>query len=271
MNAEETLRSGLPVITRDVEGGPVLQSAIAAGRARRRVRHLVNATAGLAAVAGIACATAVLAHDGEPQATDQPSTGTASHALRTQAPGSLVRFRDFVGTSDVDELMQRVVQQHLGASAADSVSAVYPSDWTRTTPLPDQEAAKATDWEAHYVLAPDEELTVVMGYPNPNEPAAPASCPPGSGQPPAEPSCESETLPDGRPALNQSYENVDRGTYTFLAEVRDQNGFTVNSYLSIEAASWKDAAGKRSVTDDELLSVAADPDFSFPRPQQLPG
>jgi hypothetical protein len=270
MNVEETLRSGLPVITRDVEGGPVLQSAIAAGRARRRVRRLGTGGAGLAAVAGIAFATAAVAHVGGPQTSGQPSPGTASHAVGAQVPSRLAPFQDFVATSDVDELMQRLVQQHLGSSVADSVSDVYPSDWTRNTPLPDRDAADATDWEAHYVLGPKEELTVVMGYPDPHESGAPVTCPLGSGQPAAGPGCEGRTLPDGRDALIQSSENIDRGTYTFLAGVRDEHGFTVNSYLSIRAASWEDASSQRSVTDDELLTVAADLQFSFPPPQQPP-
>ena len=49
---------------------------------------------------------------------------------------------------------------------------VYPSDWSRDTPLPDADFANATEWQLVYDLSPEVELLVYVTKPVPGEDAA---------------------------------------------------------------------------------------------------
>lgn len=241
MTFDTELSDRLRELTDDVEGGPSLAKALQTGRTRRRTRRLAWGGAAVAAVLGLTgSGIAVLGQGdggGDAVVATDPTTDDGS----------------FVPTSDVDELIQEVVGGYVDYQARE----VYPSDWTRKTPLPDDQAQNATDWQAYYDLPHAQELAVVLGLQVPYED-------PWTGCQQGDPACTDGQLPDGRTWAKTTFQ-ADNELYR-MATVRDGDGRGVNVWITLPIES----TGQPAISDAQLLEIASDADLTFPDPEVTP-
>lgn len=241
MTFDTQLSDRLRELTEDVEGGPSLSKALQTGRTRRRTRRLAWGGGAVVAVLGIAGTGVALLGQGDDGGEQVVANEPASD------DGS------FVPTSDVDELIQEVVGRYVDYEARD----VYPSDWTRKTPLPDAQAQNATDWQAYYDLPHAQELAVVLGLPVPYEEA-------WTGCQDGDPACAEGQLPDGRTWTKTTFVS---GTERYrMATVRDDAGRVVNVWITLPTGSTEQPA----ISDEKLLEIASDADLTFPDPEVTP-
>ena len=241
MTFDTQLSDRLRELTDDVEGGPSLAKALQTGRTQRRTRRLVWGGVAAAAVLGLSGAgIAALGQGdggGEEVVANEPAYDDGS----------------FVPTSDVDELIQEVVGRYVDYQARD----VYPSDWTRKTPLPDDKAQNATDWQAYYDLPHTQELAVVLGLQVPYED-------PWTGCQDGDTSCTDGQLPDGR-TWSQTTFFSDTKRYR-MATVRDDAGRGASAWITLPTGSTEQPV----ISDAKLLEIASDADLTFPDPEVTP-
>ncbi|MEO6509545.1 MAG: hypothetical protein ABIO16_01050 [Nocardioides sp.] len=155
MTIEQQVRDRFDRAADAAIGDADIPGAILAGRRRRRRRAGAYAVGSLA-VAAVATSAVVLSQLGGPATTavpvaDEPADGT------------------FVPGTTIDTDLAAAV-----AAADPSLpppTDVYPSDWSRDTPLPDAEFANATEWQLAYDLAPKVELLVYVSMSIPGEPS----------------------------------------------------------------------------------------------------
>jgi hypothetical protein len=249
MNLEEHTRTHLDQLTADVVGGPDLATAIRSGRRRRRSRVTALAVSGLAVAA---VAGGVAAHQ-----LQQPTT-TVEMTPATQPPA----YQDFVPGTDIDETIQATVAAHV--TGAPDATTVYPSDWNRDSPLPDGRAQNATDWEAHYTLGADESLTVSMFKKIPGHPAG-TIC--HDMDNPGLP-CTVTTETDGTVRLHYGFTIGDNYRIATIAVAPD--GFVVQAFDDVQAASWAAAEQASRVPQAQLAGVVDDAAMTFPDPVVTP-
>ena len=211
---------------------PDLAAAIAGGRRSRRRRAMAYAGASLAvvAVAALAVAAPRIGHD------DVPVAATPAADDGTFVPGT---------TIDTD-LAAAV------AAADPSLPAptdVYPSDWSRDTPLPDADFADATEWQLVYDLSPQVQLLVYVGKPIPGEPA---------GQPVG-------TVVTGSNSIGDPAREV-----WFHSMLVAPDGHVVNVIEQVEGANPERAQRRRVLTDVQTEAIASAPGLDFPDPVDPP-
>jgi hypothetical protein len=250
MNLEEHTRTHLDQLTADVVGGPDLATAIRNGRRRRRSRVSVLAVSGLAVAA---VAAGITAHQ-----LQQP-TPTVEVTPATQPPA----YRDFVPGTDIDETVQATVAAHL--SAAPEATKVYPSDWNRNTPLPDGQYENATDWEAYYSLGADETLIVSMFKEIPGDPARTA-CHDDMDNPGLP--CTVTTEADGSVLMHYGFTIGDIYRISTVRVAPD--GFVVQAFDDVQAASWAAAEQASRVPQGQLTALVDDSAMTFPDPVVTP-
>lgn len=261
MHVEERLKAQLDAATDTVPTGPDLTISLQQGRRQRRTRGVVAIAAATVAVGAIGSAAALVPW------TD-PSDATHSAEYPTSAPREVP---DFVAGTDIDEVMQRTFNDHVpDIGWADDV---YPSDWTRNTPLPDQDFALATDWDATFALSPHDTALVVMGFNSPDESAS-QGCKDAANGGRGAPPCHETQVGDGSVTssayslLQPASEGLD--TFTFITSYQTADGFTVNVLDRVQAPSWRSAKALRSLDETTMTQLALDPALTFPAPQQWP-
>lgn len=266
MTIEDTVRSQLPRLSEDVPAGPSLEAALVAGRSRRRRRHIAAGTGSAAAVAAVTLVAALLLGGGSESPHPSGHVAQAAAPPRSDAgAGGLQEFEDFVPGSQVDESMQAVIAPYLPVGADATVTDVYPSDWTRNTPLPDAQAENATDWQAVYSLVGGDELRVTMGLPVPYEERLPGPCGDGS-----DPTCSYSTRDDG--AAVQMIETVRPGEHvaTRLAVITLPDGFVTTAADTIESAGPDGTHAPWSLDREQLVALADADGLTFPAPVVTP-
>lgn len=211
--------------------------------------------------------TSLLGGGSEAPRPDGP-TLHVSPAPRGSTSGAAVpSFRDFVDGTDVDESMQAAIFPNLPADANAVVTAVYPSDWTRNTPLPDGQAENATDWEAVYALSGGETLRVVMGLPVPYERGSSDAC---GGE--SRPGCI--TRADGTTVeeVEYQYDNTNQGqVFVRAARVTTADGFATTAMESVDASQTPpDWRPTWPLTRTQLIAIADSDGLTFPPPVVLP-
>jgi len=269
MNLEDDLRSDLPRLYDDTPKGPDLETVLVHGRGRRKRRQLVTSGLSVAAVVTIAVTSTVavrsLSDDGgDPAAADIGRVVAAPPDGRGSGDG----VEDFVSTSSVDEDMQRAINAALPAGIRGGYDDVYPSDWSRRTPLPDAEAPNATDWYAYYALARGETLRVSMGIDVPYEEDTGNPCgPPGAA---GDPRCTYEQLPDGGALLVTEYELSGENTWVLLASMTGADGSVTTASDMVQADGLSRARELWTLTADDLTVVAQADALTFPAPVVTP-
>ena len=243
--------AGMPV--------PDLAAAIAAGRRRRRGRGAAYAVGALAVAAVAATAVVVPRLGADPVPTLAAEDGT------------------FVPGTTIDTDLAAAV-----AAADPSLPAprdVYPSDWSRDTPLPDADFANATEWQLVYDLSPEVELLVYVTKPVPARTSAVCAA---SGDRTV--GVEDGTQHGRRPGLvlrrvRQRGRQPGHDPRQIGDPVREvwfhsmltaPDGRFVNVIEQVSAGDPDRAAELRVLTDDQLVALAQAPGLDFPDPQEWP-
>lgn len=261
MNIEDKIRSELHDLTEPVQGGPNLDAAIATGRSRRTQRHIA-AGAGLAAAVAVATlVTASLVNGGSE--APAPSRGVLQPAAppphANDGGADPQSFRNFVDGSDIDESMQAAIAPNLPSGA--DVTDVYPSDWSRDTPLPDGQAENATDWQATYSLSGGDVLRVVMGLPVPYEDSSGDPC---GGE--SSPACE--TRADGSTVAVMEYDTDTQKVR--IASITHPDGFVTTASEAVDSSKTGADGPAWPLSRDELVALADSDGLTFPSPVVTP-
>jgi hypothetical protein len=266
MTLEDILKTDLPRLSEDVVGGPDLDRALDTGRRRRR-RQVATTTA--AAVGVVAVTTAVFAvaaaQQPDPSApgltpAGAPPAQAPQHAPRQDAaPGPASEPVDYVSGSQVDEQLQAAVAGRLPAGL--TATDVYPTDWTRNTPLPDAKAENATDWELYYSTAGDDTMRIVIGMKVPYE-HNDVGCSREAGL-----QCSERTLADGS---TMSTSTFNTGSAAYLVAVLNRpDGKTVSVSDIAPGSSLQDTPAW-TLTTSELERIATIDGLDFPDPVVTP-
>jgi hypothetical protein len=246
---------------------PDLAAAISNGRRRRR-RTAISYAAGSLAVAAVAASTAYVAipHGSAP---DRGAPATSA----------VVDDGTFVPGTTIDTDLAAAV-----AAADPSLPAptdVYPSDWSRDTPLPADEFANATEWQLVYELSPEVELLVYVGKPIPG--VVPDMTCRGEGQRVVKPSDGTTTVDvpgtdctdwqvgaDSMIAHRQVVGDPGHERYWFATALSAPDGRFVNVMEKVQAANWKQAAQRRQLPADAAVAIASASGLDFPDPVDPP-
>jgi hypothetical protein len=154
---------------------------------------------------------------------------------------------------DTPAVIESAVRAWAGADYAGFVlDDIYPSDWTRTTALPNGQEANATDWHGRWTLPSGEFLVVSLMYYAPN--AAGPECNP--------PNCSIRTTTEGTTTLTDVY-FMGSGSVASVARDERGDGFAVLVWLEAPTQSF-------SYTPEKLLDLATDPSLTFPYPAVVP-
>jgi hypothetical protein len=190
---------------------------------------------GSLAVAAVAASAVAL-----PRLDDEPRTVAPAHHGPAD-DGTFVR-----GTTIDTDLAAAV------AAADPSLPAprdVYPSDWSRDTPLPDADFANATEWQLVYVLAPKVELLVYVSVPIPGESSGPTS-----GQ------------------LVTDHHGIGDPTreFWFQSMLQRADGRVVDVIEQVTATEQREGQRLRVLTDAQTEAIAQATGLDFPDPVDPP-
>ena len=235
MTIEQQLKDRFDRATEHAIPPADVPAAIARGRGRRRRRAGAYAVGSLAVLAVAASAT-VLPRLGEETPTAVPA-----------AQGPAAPDGTFVPGTTIDTDLAAAV-----AAADPSLPAptdVYPSDWSRDTPLPDADFANATEWQLVYDLSDRVELLVYVSKPIPGEPA---------DQPVGTVVTGSNTI--GDPAREVWFHSM----------LVAPDGHVVNAIEQVDGADPRQAEQRRVLTDARTEAVAQAPGLDFPDPVEPP-
>jgi hypothetical protein len=241
MTTEQIIRDQLERATRDVPGGPDLETAIRSGRRRRFLRR-GGLAAAVVAVLGLGATGvhAVAGGDG----------GTVVHDSGRQAPlaGAPAAPTDYVPGTDIDEKLAAIVAQHLPALTAPD--DVYPSDSHTAGPIADAAWASAEDWQAAYTENGNQVL-LITGLPS----EGPVECV----------GCPSHEVPGGTVYRQDSSSVGDDGRtrWYFGTYFARDDGTFANAWEIVQADGEHAAASRRHVSDADLAALVQDPGLTF--------
>ena len=244
-----------------------LGAALEAGRRRRR-RRVTAYVAGSAAVLAVA-ATAGIA---------VPRLGGDTALDRPPVAAPVADDGTFVPGTTIDTDLEAAV-----AAAVPSLprpSDVFASDWSRDTPLPDEQFANATEWQLVYRLSPRVELLVYVTQPFPGDAATPSCSSGGDRTVDVEDGTQVVAAP-GRHCQEQ--ESAAGSLVTVHDRIGDPvrelwyhsmltapDGRFVNAIEQVSAGDPDRGAGLRVLTDDQLEALAQAPGLDFPDPVEPP-
>lgn len=241
MTTEQIIRDQIERATRDVPGGPDLETAIRNGRRRRRQRRGGLAVAALAVLGlGSTGVYALAGGDGR----------TVVHDTDRQAPvaGAPAGPTDYVPGTDIDAKLATIVAQHL--PALPPPDDVYPSDSHTAGPIADGDWASAEDWQATY-SEDGNQVLLITGLPSEGS----DSCK----------SCPSHQVPGGT-VHREDYSSVGddgRTRWYFGTFFARDDGTFANAWEIVQADSEQVATGRRHVSDADLAALVQDPGLTF--------
>jgi hypothetical protein len=239
VTTEQIIRDQIERATRDVAGGPDLETAIRSGRRRRLLRRGGLAVAAVAVLGlGATGVHALAGGDGK----------TVVHDNGRQAPVAAAPAgpTDYVPGTDIDAKLAAVIARHLPALPAPD--DVYPSDSHTAGPIPDADWASAEDWQATYTQNGNEVL-LITGLPSELTSGCPHSCRP---------------VPGGT-MFHENSGSVEDGTtrWYFGTFFYRADGTFANAWEIVDADSQKAAADQRHISDAELEALVQDPGLTF--------
>ena len=239
MTTEQIIRDQLDRATRDVPGGPDLETAIVSGRRRRLQRRGGLAVAAVAVLGlGATGVHAMVGGDGK----------TVVHDGGRPVPmaGAPAGPTDYVPGTDIDQKLAAVIAQHLPTLPAPD--DVYPSDRHTAGPMPDADWASADDWQATYTENGNEVL-LITGTPSEGSLTCDGDC----------------HHVAGGTMFHQSSSTVDQGTHRWYFGTffyRPDGTFT-NAWEIVNANDEATAESQRHVTDTDLAALVQDPGLTF--------
>jgi hypothetical protein len=253
MTTEQLLRTHFDEATREVRGGPALQTSLTAGRRGRRRRALVAGAAGTALAVAVGVTMGVFVSRGSTSTPDAPAADPAADAAAAPV------VSDIVAGTDLDELLQTVVADHLGDTPRLELVDVFPSDWDHNGPMPDADHADATDWQATYTVG-NNDMLLFVGYGMPGEPALDHCS--------AAPDASTCSRVEGGLVVESGSLFADAGPVRFTTTyVGAATGFVVNLIETVPGDDVATSSSQRVLDRDGVLALVTDPRLTFPLPK----
>jgi hypothetical protein len=240
VTTEQIIRDHLERATRDVPGGPELETAVRRGRRRRFQRRGGLAVAALAVLGlGGTGVYTVAGGDGR----------TVVHDSGRQAPVADTRAgpTDYVPGTDIDQKVAAIVARHLPALPAPD--DVYPSDSHTAGPIADADWASAEDWQATYTQNGNHVL-LITGLPSEGAPTCDSGC---------------QHVPGGTVFAENYSSTGDDGTerWYFGRYFTRADGSFAGAWEIVAADDEKAAESQRHLADADLAALVQDPGLTF--------
>jgi hypothetical protein len=245
VTTEQIVRDQIERATRDVHGGPDLETAIRSGR-RRRLRRRGGLAVAAVAVLGLG-ATGVHALTGSDGRTVAHDGGRSAPAAGTSAaPAAPTAPTDYVPGTDIDEKLAAIVARHLPALPAPD--DVYPSDSHTAGPIADAAWASAEDWQAVYTENGNQVL-LITGLQSELSSGCPHSC---------------HRVPGGT-MFHEDSSTVKDGTtrWYFGTFFYRADGTFANAWEIVDADGHRAAEARRHISDADLAALVQDPGLTF--------
>ena len=240
MSSDTDIQRAYSRATHDASAGPDLAEVLALGRGARRRRTRLR-VAGAAGVAAVVVAAGVLA----PRFTQSDDV---------VAPASPPAATDYVAGTAVDETMVAAVAAHVPGLA--QPRDVFPSDADHNGPMPDEDFATATDWQAEYDVEGGGFFRLLVAHAE--EPYVPVCD-----------GCLRTEVPGGRTGVDQSQSLADTDAdhpWVFRVMFQGDDGRIVIATEKVPGASVGSATQHRVFTDAQLAELVQDPTLTFPQP-----
>ena len=240
MSSDTDLQRAYSRATDDASAGPDLAEVLALGRGARRRRTRL-AVAGAAGVATVLVAAGVLA----PRLFESDDVVT---------PATPPAATDHVAGTDVDETMVSTVAAHLPGLG--QPRDVFPSNLSHNGPMPDQDFAAATDWQAEYDIAGGGFFRLLMTR---------AEYVDG----PLCDDCLRTDVPGGRTGVDQSRSVADFDAdhpWVFRVLFQGDDGRIAIAFEKVPGSSLAAATQNRVFTDAQLAELVQDPGLTVPQP-----
>lgn len=242
------------------------ETVVRSGRRRRAVRQTATAAFSALTVAVIALGV----HAAATSNISQPAKPAVSSPSEVEQPGI---GNNPTYTDSLASVMPTAVRVALPKSPL-SLKNIYPSDWTRDTPLAPEQAQNATDWHAIYQVGPQfwHELWV-SAYLDPPQSASTAAK--------ARASCRGVNPICLVSKASDSYQEP--GSYFVVKVTHTGNGIWARSVTNLRygdrsvvvreqvlAAGVVDAKKKFAIPLGKMKQLATDPRLFVPEPQVRP-
>lgn len=245
MSSDTDIQRAYSRATNDASAGPDLAEVLALGRGARRRRTRLR-VAGAAGVAAVLVAAGVLT----PRLVE-------SNDVVAVAPAAPPAATDHVAGTDVDDTMVSTVSAHLPGLG--QPRDVFPSDMAHNGPMPDQDFAAATDWQAEYDVEGGGFFRLMLAHAESAEKSYVPWC---DGRP-------STDVPGGRTCVDQSESWADTDAnhpWRFRVTFEGDDGRIVIATEKVAGASLGSATQHRVFTDAQLAELVQDPNLTFPQP-----
>lgn len=240
MSSDTDIQRAYSRATDHASAGPDLADVLALGRGARLRRTRLRVT-GAAGVAAVVVAAGVLA----------PRLADSDDVVAPAAPAAAT---DHVPGTDVDETMVSTVSAHLPGLG--QPRDVFPSNAAHNGPMPDQDFASATDWQAEYDVKGGGFFRLLLAHAA--KPYVPVCD-----------DCLSTDVPGGRTGVDQSQSLADMDAdhpWVFRVVFQGDDGRIVIATEKVPGASVGSATQNRVFTDAQLTELVQDPTLTFPQP-----
>lgn len=240
MSSDTDIRQAYTRVTDDASSGPDLAEVLARGRGARRRRTRLR-VAGAAGVAAAVVAAGVLV----------PRVMDADDVVAPAAPPAAT---DYVAGTTVDDTMVSTVSAHLPGLG--QPRDVFPSNFDHNGPMPDQDFAAATDWQAEYDVEGGGFFRLLLAH---------------AGKPyvPLCDDCLRTEVPGGRIGVDwsQSLADIDADhPWAFRVVFQGDDGRIAVATEKVAGATLSSARQARTFTDAQLAELVQDPTLTFPDP-----
>ncbi|MBB6626264.1 hypothetical protein H5V45_02910 [Nocardioides sp. KIGAM211] len=240
MSSDTDIQRAYSRVTDDASSGPDLAQVLARGRGARRRRTRLR-------VAGVAGAVAVVVAAG----VAAPRLGGSTEVVAPAAPPAAT---DHVEGTDVDDTMVSAVAAHL--PQLEQPRDVFPSDTHHNGPMPDEDFATATDWQAEYDVDGGGFFRLLLAHAD--KPYVPLCD-----------DCLRTAVPGGRIGTDwsRSYAETDADhPWTFRVVFQGDDGRVAIATEKVAGATLRSARQARTFTDAELAELVQDGSLTFPEP-----
>lgn len=247
------------------------ETVVRSGRRRRAVRQTATAAFSALAVAVIALGV----HAAATSNISQPAKPDVSSPSHVEAQALLPGVGDDPKYTDsLASVIPSAVRVSLPYSPL-SLKNIYPSDWTRETPMAPEQAHNATDWHAIYQVGPQpwHELWV-SAYLNPPDKASTAAKARAACKA-VRPICLVSKASDTNQSPSGSYlvvqvAHVGNGTWARSVINVRYGDRSVTVKEQVLASGLADAKKKFAIPLGRMKQLAVDPRLFVPEPQVRP-
>jgi hypothetical protein len=239
MSSDTDIRRAYSRVTDDASSGPDLAEVLARGRGARRRRTRLRVAGAIGVTAAVVAASVLV-----PRMTD---------ADDVVAPAAPPAATDYVAGTTVDETMVSAVAAHVPSLG--QPRDVFPSDSEHNGPMPDQDFAAATDWQAEYDVDGGGFFRLMLAHAGPD--VAPCD------------DCLRTDVPGGRIGVDRTQSlggiHADH-PWVFRVVFQGDDGRIAIATEMVAGATLRSARQARTFTDAQLAELVQDPTLTFPDP-----